>query len=82
MVLTLTREEEDTILEAWANMEEKPEMASISKQELASHIALQTDYELKDGRFARLLVATGSSDFTNRELIELLEAEMTRLKGH
>ena len=40
----------------------KPEMASISKQELASHIAVQTDYELKDGRFARLLVATGSSD--------------------
>ena len=47
MVLLLTREEEDTILEAWANMEEKPEMASISKQELASHIAVQTDYELK-----------------------------------
>ena len=39
--------------EVGSQMDQKPEMASISKQELASHIAVQTDYELKDGRFAQ-----------------------------
>lgn len=49
--------------------------------EKRSHIAIQSDIELDDGRSARLIVATGSDDFTQDEIISLLEAEIQRLKA-
>ena len=72
--MKLTKIEEDTILATFQLIDE-------SKMEEKSHIAIQSDIELDDGRSARLIIATGSDDFTHDEIISLLEAEIQRLKA-